>query len=104
MKLEAKIWAQTMVFDPMALRVEHDASPYGGAAILFEEGQATEYFTVVWQDISRLGVKTGESKHQTFWECLTLVLAAVKWRPLYSSLLFCGDNMASLSLAISGKS
>ena len=63
MKLEAKIWAQTQVFDPMTVRVEFDASPYGGAGILFEQNQVTEYFTVVWQEIPRLNVKTGGSKH-----------------------------------------
>ena len=104
LRLEAKVWAESFSYDPQVQRIEFDASPYGGAAILFVNGQATEYFAIDWQGIEWLGVKTGLSKHQTFWEFLTLALAACRWCPLFTSVLLCGDNVASLNLALSNKS
>ena len=74
------------------------------AAVLYDRGTVTEYFAIVWDDISWLGVRVGLSKYQTLWEFLTLVLAAARWCPLFPAVLICGDNLASLNLAISGKS
>ena len=39
-----------------------------------------------------------------FLEFLTLALAACRWCPLFTSVLLCGDNVASLNLALSNKS
>ena len=90
-------------FDPQRFRVEFDASPWGGAALLFEQGDLKEWFAIEWEDIEWLQIKIGESRHQTFWEFLVLTLAAVQWCPIYDELLFCGDNVASLQLALSHK-
>ena len=89
-----------MVYDPKKLRVEFDASPWGGAAILFVENEASEFFVTTWSKISHLRVIPGKSDFQTFWEFLTLCLAMRRWCPLYDGVLFCGDNLASLNLAL----
>ena len=85
------------------LRVEFDASPWGGAGVFFEASVATEFFTVTWSNIPHLGVVTGDSAFQTFWELLTLALCMSRWCPIKDGLLFCGDNTASLNMAIAMK-
>ena len=102
--LQTKVFAWEPSYDPQARRVEFDASPYGGAAILWEEGEVTEWFAVTWTNIPKLAVCTADSRFQTFWEFLTLALAACRWCPMYDHLLICGDNTASLNLALQGKS
>ena len=83
--------------------MEFDASPWGGAAILYVDDDATEFFVTIWAKIPHLHVVPGKSDFQTFWEFLTLCLAMVRWCPLYEGVLFCGDNLASLNLALSLK-
>ena len=100
--LSSEIQAKKKVYGT-ELRVEFDASPWGGAGILFEKGEASEYFVVTWSRIARLNVSPGDSAHQTFWECLTLALCLVRWCPIKDNVLFCGDNTASLNLALSMK-
>ena len=72
--------------------------------MLFVDNDLKEWFALDWVDIAWLQVRTGESRHQTFWEFLTLTLTIVQWCPVYSDLLVCGDNVASLHLALSHRS
>ena len=72
------------------IRVEFDASPWGGAGIYNEEGTAMEYFVVTWTRNPQLGVDVGNSAFQTFWELLTLALCLQRWCPIRADLLFCG--------------
>ena len=102
-RLQRRISATSPSYDPQRARVEFDASPYGGAALLFENGTLMEWFALDWEDLPQLQVKRGLSKHQTFWEFLTLSLAMVRWCPMLDGLLICGDNVASLQLALSHK-
>ena len=46
---------------------------------------------------------TGDSAFQIFWELLTLALCLCRWCPIKDGLLFCGDNTASLNMAIAMK-
>ena len=46
-------------------------------------------------------MKTVDPAFQTFWEFLTLALCLLRWCPLFEDLLLCGDNTASLNMAIS---
>ena len=102
--LQTKVFAWSPSYDPQARRVEFDASPYGGAALLWENGEVIEWFALSWPDLPKLAVRTAESRFQTFWEFLTLALAACRWCPMHENLLICGDNTASLNLALAGKS
>ena len=103
LRLQRSISASPPSFDPQRARVEFDASPFGGAALLYDRGALSEWFALDWEDLPKLQVKTGLSKHQTFWEFLTLTLAIVRWCPVIEDLLICGDNVASLQLALSHK-
>ena len=104
LKLQTQVFASSPCFDPQICRVEYDASPYGGAAILFDKGVLSEWLSLDWQHIPKLHVKTGESRHQTFRELLTLTLVIIRWCPILDNILFCGDSVASLQLAITHKS
>ena len=61
-------------------RVEFDASPWGGAAILLEQGEPKEFAILTWDELSadRCKITTGIPKWQSFWELAVL-------RPLWSS-------------------
>ena len=61
-------------------RVEFDASPWGGAAVLLEQGTPTEFAIVTWDALSadRCKITTGIPKWQSFWELAV-------FRPLWSS-------------------
>ena len=102
--LQTKVLAVEPTYDPQLRRVEFDASPFGGAAVLYENNEVVEYFTIEWEDMPQLGVRTKESIFQFVWEFLTLALAACRWCPLFDHILLCGDNTASLNLALSQKS
>ena len=83
--------------------MEFDASPWGGSGIYYENGEAMEFFVLVWEKVEHLNIPVGDSAYQTFWEYLTLGLCMVRWCPIREDLLFCGDNTGSLNLAISMK-
>ena len=59
------------------LSVRFDASVWGGGAILFAGLDPIEYFAVRWktEDANLLGFTTGNPRHQTFWEYLTMFVA-----------------------------
>ena len=100
--LSSEVHAKQATFDK-DWRVEFDASPWGGAGIFYEKGVAMEFFTVTWTRIPHLKVETGDSSFQTFWELLTLALCMQRWCPIRDDLLFCGDNVSSLNMALAMK-
>ena len=73
--LEHTISLTTPKVDRHARRVEFDASPWGGAFVLRENGEVIEWGVTTWSDTSagRLSVATGLPKWQTFWEFATLL-------------------------------
>ena len=88
--------------------IEFDASIYGGGAVLRNsDGRVVEYFSVIWcgDEARHLDVVVEDTKHQTFWEFSTLLLALVTWgdRFVEESVLVVGDNTAALSNALSLK-
>ena len=97
--------------DDAGFRIEFDASPYGGGAVLRDSASHViiAYFSVVWfgPEAEHLGVEPCDPKFQTFWEFATLLLALCVWGDRFaaSSVLILGDNMAALSssLSLSGK-
>ena len=92
-------------FDPYQVRIEFDASPWGGGAVLFERNQPTEFFSTAWKedDVPHLGVHPGVSAHQTFYELSCLGLALIRWGSTYQRLVLVGDNTGSLQLALDGR-
>ena len=85
--------------------VEFDASPWGGGALLVENGEVVEHFSVCWdlKDAEHLGVEPTIPDWQSFWELATLILAIVRWSALRDGITYMGDNISSLELALSGK-
>ena len=88
--------------------IEFDASIYGGGAVLRNAARgAVEYFSVVWygDEASHLNVVIEDSKHQTFWEFATLLLALVTWGDHFvdEAVMVVGDNAAALSCALTLK-
>ena len=53
--------------------IEFDASPWGAGALLVENEEVVEFFTVVWTSDSarQVGAVPGEARWQTFWEFAT---------------------------------
>ena len=77
-------------------------APHGGAALLFENDEVTEYWMTKWteHDGKPAHAKVGDSGSQTCWELATLVLVVVHWTPLNEGLVICGDNSGSLQLSV----
>ena len=71
--LQHTIFTSPAAIDKEQLRIEFDASPWGGGFILREKGQVSEWGTTTWSDrpAGHLGVTPGLPKHQTFWELAT---------------------------------
>ena len=90
-----------------APRVEFDASPWGGGALLKVQDKVVSWFAVGWTsaDARRLGAKIGDPAGQTSWELLTLFLVLLVYgadhRP--TGLAILGNNTASLQAALSLK-
>jgi len=84
--------------------VKFDASPWGGGAALYRRGAPAEYFAVAWApDVCGLfGICTGDPKHQTFWEYLTVLLALCEWGDSFRAevLTVAGDNVPALEGAL----
>ena len=90
---------------PMAnATIEFDGCPWGGGAVLRVDGVATEYFACKWTEASaaHLGVWTGDSKFQSFWEFLTLLLALIVWGDSYTKecITVLGDSTSALQVAL----
>ena len=77
-----------------------DASPWGGGTTLRHNDIITEYWWAVWDDkeVSRLGVQTGQARHQTFWEALALLISMLVWQKCFAlgPVLIIGDNVPAL--------
>ena len=88
--------------------IEFDASVYGGGAVLKNsDGVITEYVCVVWSadDAAHLGVQPGDTKHQSFYEFLMLLLSLLVWGDNYveQSIAILGDNVGALTSALALK-
>ena len=89
-------------------RIEFDASIYGGGALLrAPSGAVQEYWYTVWDHdtAAAVNVVPALTKHQTFWELATLLLALVTWGARFaeSSVAVLGDNTGALQTALSLK-
>ena len=87
------------------LRIEVDASPWGGGGVLFEDGLPTRCFSVEWlpDDFTGTSVQVGQPASQTFFEVLALVLATELWCVLPEPCVIYGDNVAALQAAVALK-
>ena len=85
-------------------RIEFDASPWGGGAILFHEGRPIEYMELVWDTVicRMLSARIGKSHFQSLWEFVTLLAALIQWGHLsrHALLTVWGDNIGSLTDAL----
>ena len=92
---------------PLLRRIEVDASPWGGGAVLFEHDQPTECFALAWRQkaVANMGITVGESGSLTFFEVLILILAVDQWASPDTPNLVLGDNTAALqeALALRGR-
>ena len=84
--------------------IEFDGCPWGGGAVLRVGGVPTEYFACRWTEASaaHLGVWTGDSKFQSFWEFLTLLLALILWGERFTAecITVLGDSTSALQDAL----
>jgi hypothetical protein len=84
--------------------IQFDASTTGGGGVLRCNEEVVEYFIIAWtkEDAEFLQVAPGNSKHHTFWEFLTLVLALCIWGKSFTkeSVAVLGDNTGALQDAI----
>ena len=87
--------------------IQFDAATTGAGAILRAGHNIAEYFYVAWNDdvARRWVIVTHESKCQTFWEFLTLLLTLIKWGSQFGqqAVSILGDNTGSLTAALSLK-
>ena len=81
----------------------------GGGAILKFKDVVREHWHCSWQTkfVARLGVQAGKTKHQTFWESLTVLMSMMLWGSQVgeAAVLIIGDNTAALqnTLDLKGK-
>ena len=89
--------------------IQFDASIWGGGAILKFNNVVVEYWYCAWttKEVARLGVQAAKTKHQTFWETLTVLMSLMLWgdRSPGAAILIVGDNTAALqnTLDLKGK-
>ena len=98
---------------PHDLRIEFDASIWGGGAILFEDDNPVEWFALKWspemlwvsypKEPWRNPVEIGSARFQTFWEFFTLYLSLAAWAIPNFNMAVLGDNTASLQRALDKK-
>ena len=57
-----------------------------------------EFFHCAWENIDHLKVEPGQSKHQTFWEILTILLSLELWGDhfVHEEVAILGDNTGAL--------
>ena len=77
-RLQHTIYASTPVVPLTRMRVEFDASPWGGGAVLWVDGQVSEFAILKWtkEDRSHDSVRIGVAADQTYWEFAT---SSAKW-------------------------
>jgi len=102
--LEQVVVSSFPVISPRFARVEFDASPWGGGAVLYRQDAATEYLELAWtpQLAHHLGEKIGQPGGQSTWEFLTLFLVLMVWGSEFkeAGLAIAGDSTAALSSAL----
>jgi len=107
--LERRVMAQEvpLILQESSFRIQFDGSPWGGGALLLQGSQPIEYFSVVWDEgiLRRIGATQGDSRWQSVWEFVTLLLSLLLWGHLSAESLLCilGDNIAALQLALTLK-
>ena len=105
--LEQVIRTNLTPLDPNTARIHFDASPWGGGAVLFRQGQPSEFMMTTWSrsTAATLGEVVGQPGGQTTWEYLTLYLSLLLWGSTFSAtgLVIFGDNTGALSNAVSLK-
>ena len=100
------IFAPTAFDDTLpTLRIEVDASPWGGGGVLFEGGLPTRCFSAEWHpdDFTGTEVQVGQPASQTFFEVLASVLATELWCVLPEPCVIYGDSVAALQAAVALK-
>ena len=84
--------------------VQFDASTTGGGAILRRKGAILEYVFLQWRDrdVKALGVTVGDSKCQSFWEFLMVLIALIVWgdRFVEEEVAVIGDSTSALQDAL----
>ena len=90
-----------------APRIELDASPWGGGAILFISDVPVEYFYLQW-DLATANFRhapVGDPSGQTTWKLYIILLALMQWgyKHRVSGLAILGDNTAALDAALGTK-
>ena len=92
------------VFPTSPFHVEFDASPWGGGAALRRGNTFVAYFEIDWDDqiLSLFNAQLGDSRFQSLWEFVTLLLSLIVWREYAASttLFILGDNISALQDAI----
>ncbi|CAK0873315.1 unnamed protein product [Prorocentrum cordatum] len=90
-----------------AVRVEFDASPWGGGAVLAQGTTILVYFSIEWDGhiLTHFGAELANPRWQTVWEMLTLLLSLLVWGTHAEefSLTLHGDNIGALQNALSLK-
>ena len=88
---------------PADAHVEFDASPWGGGGLLRLQGHIVQHFTVRWDDevLGILGARAGDSRWQTVYEYVTLLVALLLWGDSGAEKLLYvyGDNVGALQCA-----
>ena len=72
-RLQHTIYASTPIVPLTRMRVEFDASPWGGGAVLWVDGQVSEFAILQWtkEDCSHDSVRIGVAADQTYWKFAT---------------------------------
>ena len=83
---------------PRRRRIEVDASPWGGGAVLFEDDVPTRCFSCTWDPAELAGrdVEVGQPASQTYFEILAALLALELWCGSTTPTAILGDNTAAL--------
>ena len=84
--------------------IQFDASTTGGGAVLRLAGCIKEFVHVQWHDeeVRALGVTVGDSKFQSFWEFLMVLVALVVWGDQFvdEEVGLIGDSTSALQDAL----
>ena len=87
-----------------AARIEVDASPWGGGAVLILKGRISEWWALAWTaaDAKHLKTEIGNPAGQTSWELLAVFLCLVLWGAAHRGpgIALLGDNLSSLEAAL----
>ena len=90
-----------------APRIEFDASPLGFGALLRKNGKVDMYFEGAWNqtDADDLGIVIGKPDGQTILEYAALFLVLLAFGETFrgTGVVILGDNLGSLSLALTLK-